>query len=103
MMHDRGPAGWSERTARMALREKVVPLAFALASGSAAWGLGHSDVLTNRLWTPVMAYQAGILALAVVAVVILAVVIERCWQIRLEASLACAGAIALFAGFGAAP
>lgn len=81
----------------------LFPLAIIGSLAMTASGFANSDILTNLPWTSVMARQVGIVGLGVVGAVVLAIAAERRWRLRMEASLAAAGVIALIFVFGAAP
>lgn len=81
----------------------LLSLALAGALAMIARGLVRSDILTSQPWNPVMAKQVGLVGVAMLGALIVAIAAERRWLVRLETGLAAAGMIVIVAAFGIAP
>lgn len=100
MIGPNAPGLKKERRPFTNFQDALVPLALGGSLLSVSWGFEHSPILTSAGWTSVMIGQVGLLALATVCAISLALLCQRFCHIRMELGLALAAAATLAAAFG---
>src|SRR5262245_19637907 len=103
MMRGAIPASQTEGTVRMPLRQLLALMTILGSLGFTAWGLAHSDIVTDIRWSDTMLLQAQLLAGLAAGSTLIAALAERLWRLRMEVGLVLAGGIVVITAFGPLP